>query len=125
MSYRTCLILILGLAACGGRVLDQQGTDGESGGTAGAPAASLVAGASGGAGRAGSSKPLPTHPLSPCVPGFDRARNPERACNWADAKGACFEEMDDACACICPDSTDSICWSSFPDPGQAVPVYCE
>jgi hypothetical protein len=121
---RICLLTIATLAACGGRAVDEP-SSGNSGPSA--PASSDPARApSGGAGRAGSpSSPLPTHDLGDCTPGFSRVDNPNRPCNWLVKGGSCFDEKEAACACICPTSGNSVCFSGFDDgPGSATLVQC-
>ena len=109
------------LAACGGRAVEDPGAGGAAPTEPGtqAPAAA-------GAGRSSSpSAPLPSHDLAACKPGFSRAENPNRQCNWLTEDGSCFNEKEDACACICPTSGDSICFSGFDDgPGSATLVQC-
>jgi hypothetical protein len=112
--------LLSGLLACGGRVEDPK--SGGSGGNEPVPVASSSNDA---AGKSGSSTPFPSHDLGDCRPGFDRASNPGRACNWLTDSGMCFATNDDACACICPMDKDSVCYSQFYNgDGSATEVHC-
>ena len=110
--------LLSGLLACGGRVEDPK--SGGAGGGDSAPVSSSAGGAK--------SPPdtLPSHALGDCKPGFERASNPTRACNWLTDGGLCFDTNDDACSCICPPDKDSVCYSPFYNgTGSATPVNCE
>ena len=115
---RLLLVLMLGVAACGGRA---ETTGPEGSGTPAPPARSDDDESP----AKGSGSSLPSHDLGACKPGFARAQNPGRACLWIDAQGACFDTLNAACACICPADHDSVCWSSFPD-GNGTPtrVHC-
>ena len=109
-----CAVLS-GLLACGGRVEDPK-TGGSGGGDT----------ASGSGGKSDAADPIPSHALGDCKPGFDRASNPGRACNWLTDSGSCFDTNDDACACICPPNKDSVCFSSFYNgDGSATLVRCD
>jgi hypothetical protein len=45
-------------------------------------------------------------------------------CLWL-ADGRCYQDKLEACACICPPGTGSVCSSGFEDPDNGrVPVYC-
>ena len=63
--------------------------------------------------------------LPGCEKGFDRYKEPSRSCNWV-AKGSCYEDKLEACACVCPRDTSaaSHCSSGFPVEDGAVDVYC-
>jgi hypothetical protein len=112
---------LAGLMACGGRVIEQPGAGGAD---SGGPAPSGTAAAS--AGKSSSSGSLPTHNLGTCTPGFSRAENPGRPCHWLLESGLCFDDIDGACACVCPRSKDSVCFSTFDHgPSSATLVYCE
>jgi hypothetical protein len=113
-------LAVTGVAACGGRYEDP-------GPGPGAPAGSSTSAPSGGKSgpASGSTVTLPSHDLGVCTPGFERATNPQRTCNWLSESGQCFDTKDAACACICPGNKDSVCWSSFDDgPGSATLVQC-
>jgi hypothetical protein len=114
---------IVTLSACGGRAVEQPGSGGsapsEPGSEEPAPAA----------GRSSSPSPpsssLPTHDLGDCTPGFSRTESPNRPCHWLTKAGSCFDEKEAACACICPLSGDSVCFSGFDDgPSSATLVQC-
>ncbi|MEP7049372.1 MAG: hypothetical protein ABJB12_03425 [Pseudomonadota bacterium] len=112
--------LLGGLFACGGRVEDPK-----SGGSAGEDTAPTSSGNNDGAGKSGASGSFPAHELGDCKPGFDRASNPARSCNWLTDSGLCFETNDDACACICPAEENSVCYSPFYNgDGSATLVHC-
>ncbi|MEO6602669.1 MAG: hypothetical protein ABIQ16_22485 [Polyangiaceae bacterium] len=115
-------LTIATLAACGGRAVEEPSSGGSG---PSAPATSEPA-LGGGAGRPSSpSSPLPTHDLGDCAPGFSRVDNPNRPCNWLVEDGSCFDEKEAACACICPTSGSSVCFSGFDDgPGSATLVQC-
>src|SRR5688572_15648651 len=53
--------------------------------------------------------------LPGCEKGFDKKKEPYRSCNWV-AKGYCYEDKLEACACVCPRDTSvtSNCASGFP-----------
>ncbi len=111
--------------ACGGRVVEPSSQDpdtGEPSGTAG-----TTVGNAGATSKGSSGGSLPTHPLAECAPGFDRASNPARACQWLLTKSnQCFDTFDAACACACPTSGNSVCSSSIPGgPNSATPVFCD
>jgi len=109
-----------GLLACGGRTIDESGS-GDPEPSAPAPTST----ANGGAGKTSSADPFPSQKLGVCKPGFDRARNPARACHWLTDSGICFETTESACACICPTDKDSVCAHGFDGgPSSAVPIYC-
>jgi hypothetical protein len=117
MKQVVLLAVLVGLSACGGRVEDPK-PDGSGAGAA-APASSSGEGS-------GSSAPLPSHPLGDCKPGFNRASNPGRSCNWLTDAGLCFDTNNDACACICPPDKDSVCVSPFyGGDGSATPIDCQ
>ncbi len=114
-----------GLLACGGRVIPDEGQAPASGGSAPSkPAPTTTAKVS--TGKPGSSDPpLPSKELGECVPGFDRAQNPELPCRWLTESGMCFDDSDAACACICPTDRDSICSHGFDDgPNSARLIRC-
>ena len=118
------LLTIIGLVACGGRAIEDPGTGGSD------PSKPAPAGTTrGSAGKPGWSDPhgsLPSHELGVCRPGFSHAEQPSRACHWLSEAGLCFDDIDGACACICPKTADSVCFSGFDDgPNSATPVYCE
>jgi hypothetical protein len=107
------------VAACGGRY-DEPGSQG-SGSEDPSPSASGSSSSS-----SSFSKPLPTHPLGDCMPGFDRASNPSRSCQWVTAMGQCFDSFDAACACLCPTTGNSVCSAALsPSPTGATTVYCD
>ena len=115
--------------ACGGRVIDDTGTEfspSDFGYTGSAASSGRSAGS---AGKSGTSRPptsLPSKQLPPCVPGFDRAQNPWRDCRWVTETGMCFEDTDAACACICPTDRESVCSHGFDDgPNGAKLVLCD
>jgi hypothetical protein len=64
-------------------------------------------------------------PLPNCEKGFDASAERDRPCNWV-AKGYCYEEKLEACACACPrdPSVTSHCASGFPVEDGRVEVYC-
>jgi hypothetical protein len=120
MKLAFLFALLSAFVACGGRVEDP--TPGGSGGGETAPASSVTKDAGG---SSGPSDPFPSHELGSCKPGFDRASNPGRKCNWLTDSGKCFDTNDEACACICPPVQDSVCYGPFYNgEGSATPVYC-
>ncbi len=61
--------------------------------------------------------------LGECTPGFKQSAEPGRACAWL-AKGLCYDEKLEACACICPMGM-STCSSGFDNgPDGQVRVSC-
>jgi hypothetical protein len=112
------------LLGCGGKYEEPgsgTGTSDPAPSSAGSSAAEGKAGAS-----SGTASPLPSHDLGECKPGFERATNPTRACNWLLDSGMCFDTNDAACACVCPTDHDSVCWSPFYEgAGSATPVHCD
>jgi len=115
------LIVGLALAACGGRAIAEPGSDGSE---TGEPAPSSTA--NGSAGKRGQSDSLPSKPLGKCTPGFNRERNPTRACHWLSEDGTCFDDTEGACACICPTDRQSVCAHGFDDgPDSATFIYCD
>src|SRR4051812_36160407 len=94
-----------GLAACGGRVID----DGSGSSEPSAPASTATTSG----GKSSSSGSLPSHELGACQPGFVRAEHPGRACHWLTESGLCFDDTEGACACICPRNRDSVCGHGF------------
>jgi hypothetical protein len=110
------------LAACGGRY---EGPGSGGSGTGAATESSTGSGGSKGSDSSGTTITLPKHDLGTCTPGFERASNPNRSCNWLTEAGVCFDTKDAACACICPRNADSVCFSGFDDgPGSATLVHC-
>jgi hypothetical protein len=63
--------------------------------------------------------------LPGCEEGFDKKKEPYRSCNWV-AKGYCYEDKLEACACVCPQNTSVVsnCASGFPVEDGEVEVYC-
>jgi hypothetical protein len=119
------LTLFLALAtffACGGRAVEQPGT----GGAAPTEPSTDDSASAAAAGRSSApSSSLPTQDLGDCTPGFSRAENPSRPCNWLSKAGSCFDKKEAACACICPTTGDSVCFSGFDGgPGSATLVQC-
>jgi hypothetical protein len=117
------LLGLLGLLACGGRVIEDPGSDGT-----GTPVPTTTP--TGSAGKSGASKSdpsgaLPTKELGECMPGFKRDDDPGRPCRWITESGMCFDKSDDACACVCPKQGSSVCAHGF-DKGAdgAVLVVC-
>jgi hypothetical protein len=112
---------VTGLVACGGRYE-------EPGSGTSAPAGSSTSsdGSQKSDSSSGTTVTLPQQDLGVCTPGFERAADPARSCNWLTEAGVCFDTKDDACACICPRAGDSLCWSNFDNgPGSATLVHCE
>jgi len=120
---------LLGLAACGGRAVEEPGSD--SGSSAGAGSGdskpNQPLSQAGGAGKPGVTPSLPSHNLGTCKPGFSRAEQPDRNCNWLTESGLCFDKLSGACDCICPRTGDSVCFTAFDGGGTnaATLVYCE
>ena len=114
------LLLVAGLAGCGGVAVEEP--TGSGGSVSDEPSTSSRAGS--GASPSGSSNPLPTHALGDCTPGFARSASPSRQCNWLTKDGICFDDKDAACNCICPASGGSVCFSGFGGPGSATLVQC-
>ena len=112
------------LVGCGGRVIDDSGSDDLAAAFGGRNAGK---GGSGNTSRPGdSSKPLPTEQLGDCVPGFLRAEHPEKPCRWLTESGMCFDETTAACACICPTGRVSVCAHGFESgPNDAKPIFCD
>ncbi len=115
--------LVVVLGACGGRVIEEPGSD-----SAGSSASDSGDGKAASAGT--TSKPsgsgsgsLPTHDLGDCKPGFSQVQNPTRACPWIIENGQCFDTQDDACACVCM-SESNVCWSGFPKSVTPTLVHC-
>jgi len=118
MKHLILRLWIVGIAACGGRA-EEPGPDVSEVSTPAPSGAS--AGASAGPGSA-----LPMHDLGTCLPGFEHDKQPQRACNWVDIEGLCFDTQNAACACICPRDRDSLCWTGFPQGvGSATRVHCD
>jgi hypothetical protein len=114
------LVACGGLTACGGRAIEQPGSGGEGPSTP-APAST----GNGSAGKSNSPSSFPSHALATCTPGFVRAEHFERPCHWLTESGQCFDELNAACACVCPRDRDSVCWSDFDDgPDSATFVGC-
>jgi len=110
-------------AACGGRVIEQRDAGGSD---SGAPVATIPVGSAGTGGKTGASNPFPSHELGVCTPGFDHAQNSTRPCHWLTESGKCFDDINGACACICPRDRDSVCSSGFDDgPNSATLVHCD
>ncbi|HEY3667040.1 MAG TPA: hypothetical protein VGL19_13600 [Polyangiaceae bacterium] len=115
-------VIGMGLLACGGRY-EEPGTG--TGTPVAGPTGSTGAPSDGKAGSSGSTVTLPDHDLGMCQPGFDRASNPGRSCNWLTDSGKCFDTKDAACNCICPRSGESLCSSGVDGgPGSATLVHC-
>ena len=123
MKLLVVCVALTGLVACGGRYEDP-GSGGSSG--TGVPASSGAASDdNNGSDSSGSTVALPKHDLGKCTPGFERATNPSRSCNWLTEAGVCFDTKDAACSCICPSNADSLCFSGFDNgPGSATLVHC-
>jgi hypothetical protein len=121
MKLLVLSLALAGLVACGGRYVEP----GPSGSGTGEPAGSETTTDDGkGSDSSGTTVTLPQHDLGVCTPGFERAADPSRSCNWLTEAGVCFDTKDAACNCICPKG-DSICFSSFDDgPGSATLVHC-
>jgi hypothetical protein len=119
-----CLLGFSGLVACGGRVLDDRGSDGSDTSQPAAPASAGSGGKS--SGDSGTTVRLPTQELGQCRPGFSRAQNPALPCHWVTEAGMCFEESDAACDCVCPKDRDSVCAHGFDrGPNSATLVVCD
>lgn len=113
---------LVALVACGGRY-EEPGSGGS--GTSAPTGTSVGSDDSKGSDSSGTTASLPQQDLGTCVPGFERASNPSRSCNWLTDAGVCFDTKDAACACICPRNADSVCFSGFDDgPGSATLVHC-
>jgi hypothetical protein len=123
MKLLVLWVALTALVACGGRYEDP-GSGGGSG--TGAPTGSGAASDNGnGSDSSGSTVTLPKHDLGTCTPGFERATNLSRSCNWLTEAGVCFDTKDAACSCICPTNADSLCFSGFDNgPGSATLVHC-
>ena len=100
------IILLVFLAGCGGEVKksDPIQTDG---------------GESNGGGGGFSSTALPG-----CSPGFKPEDQPSRSCDFL-ADGLCYESKVAACACVCPNRSNTNCTSGFPRPNGRVVVTCQ
>lgn len=116
----TPFLALIALSGCGGRVVEQPGSGGSG------PSEPSTQEPPAAAGRSASPpSSLPTHDLGACTPGFTRADNPNRPCHWLTKAGACFDEKEAACACICPLSGNSVCFSGFDaGPSSATLVQC-
>lgn len=115
---------VIALVACGGRY-EEPGSGGSGTST---PAGSSAGSDSGqkSDSSSGTTVTLPQQDLGVCTPGFERATEPGRSCNWLTEAGVCFDTKDGACDCICPRTQDSLCWSDFDDgPGSATLVHCD
>ncbi len=115
---------VLGLVACGGRVIAEPGSGGVE---TPVPTTGGANGSAGGSGTTNHGKvgSLPTTQLGQCSPGFSRSENPTRSCHWLTEDGMCFDDSNAACACICPTQGDSICSHGFDDgPNSATLVFC-
>jgi hypothetical protein len=116
-------VALTGLVACGGRY-EEPGSGG-SGTSAPAGSGAGSDGSMSSDSSSGTTVTLPQQDLGVCVPGFERAAEPGRSCNWLTEAGVCFDTKDAACACICPSTQDSVCFSNFDDgPGSATLVHC-
>ncbi|MEI9941609.1 MAG: hypothetical protein WDO69_30710 [Pseudomonadota bacterium] len=114
------VLALAGLFACGARAIE----DPDSGSAESSKPASS-SDDKGAAGKSNSSDPLPSTALGTCKPGFDRAQNPTRPCHWLTESGICFDDTDNACACICPQQGDSVCAHGFDDgANSATFIYC-
>ena len=114
---------LLGVVACGGRVIEQPGSGGSE---PSQPAPTNTAGSAGKAGSPDAANPFPGKELGQCMPGFDRAQNPTRACRWLTESGLCFEDSEAACDCVCPTDHDSVCAHGFDrGPNSATLVVCD
>ena len=108
---------LAGVMGCGGRAIEQPGT----GGSDPSPPASTA-----GPSQSDPSGSFPSHELGACTPGFRRSDNPDRACHWLTEAGECFDDIDGACACVCPRDRKSVCSSDFDDgPSSATLVFCD
>jgi hypothetical protein len=124
LQHGVWLLGLLGLVACGGRAIDDSGTGGSEPSEPGP--ANTPNGSAGKPGSSSSSGSLPSHELGECKPGFSHAEQPARACHWLTEAGVCFDDIDDACSCICPNNRASVCFSPFDNgPNSATRVYCE
>ncbi|MET0790561.1 MAG: hypothetical protein ABW061_03495 [Polyangiaceae bacterium] len=119
---RTLFLVIFGLTACGGRAIEAPGSGGSD---SSEPDTDNSTPAANAGSAAASSKPLPAYALGDCTPGFSRQVNPNRPCNWLTKDGVCFDDKQGACACICPTSGESVCFSASGDGnGSATLVHC-
>jgi hypothetical protein len=110
------------LVACGGRY-EEPGSGGSGTSTPSGSGADSDGGKK--SDSSGTTVTLPQQDLGVCVPGFERAADPGRSCNWLTEAGVCFDTKDAACNCICPSTQDSLCFSNFDDgPGSATLVHC-
>jgi hypothetical protein len=122
MKLLVLWVAVTWLVACGGRY-EEPGSDGS--GTSAPPGSGADSDGGKKSDSSGTSVTLPQQDLGACVPGFERAADPGRSCNWLTEAGVCFDTKDAACNCICPTSADSVCFSSFDDgPGSATLVHC-
>ena len=122
MKKLVLALCLFALEACGGRVIET-GPDGSGGSEVVVTPSAGAGGASGPTTPTGS---LPNHDLGDCQPGFERAKAPERQCNWISTAGVCFDTKDLACNCLCPSEHDSVCVSGFyGGPGGATRVLCD
>ena len=63
--------------------------------------------------------------LGPCVSGFPvSGSTPARPCNWL-FENQCFVNLKGACACACPRSGASVCYSGMGGVDAREPVWCE
>ena len=117
------LLQLSGLVACGGRVIDDRGSDGSD---TSQPAASSPSAGKPASTNSGTTTALPTKELGQCQPGFIRAENPARPCRWLTESGRCFDDSDAACNCVCPTDRDSVCAHGFDGgPNSAKLVVCD
>jgi hypothetical protein len=109
--------LLVVAVACGGRTDEDEGVGDSDEPTPSAPDED--------AGGAAEPPPSGGVALPGCEKGFDEWKEPSRPCNWL-AKGYCYEDKLEACACVCPRDTSvaSHCASGFPVEDGRVEVYC-
>ena len=83
---------MLAVSACGGNV-DQ--SEDEAGGAAGTSSTAADGEAE---------EDLNTRQLGPCERGFDPLEEPERECAFLGDDGLCYDTLNEACNCVCPNS---------------------
>lgn len=104
------LLLAVG---CGGEVRKDDSVDPDASGAGGH-----------GAVENGGGTGLSSTTLSGCHRGFEPSDQTSRPCDFL-ADGLCYESKLDACACICPNRSNTNCVSGFPVPGGRVVVTCQ
>jgi hypothetical protein len=102
-------VLLASAIGCGGRVDIDSSEHYETGGSGGRrdSGTSTSGGTNGGKSGGGS------EPLAPCTEGFVPGTPGRGTCDWLGSNGLCYSTREQACACLCPRTRDSVCSSGF------------